>query len=278
MIPYHFMLLRYVHDASSEEFANVGILMWLPSTRELLFRMHERYARLSAFFKDFDGASYRQMSRAIRQRVRLVQREAEQGTLLVRPAGTIADVVLRIVTEDSTCFSWSKAMGGIADDPQMRIEELLHEFVTSRELAGAPRQRRDEEQILERIDDVLRRHGIAPRLTHGFEVSGRDYSYRFQAAWVNGQRQVMEPISFDYLRAAEVVEKANTWSGRLWNLRGEEFQMTGVVAPPANPELAGAFEQAVTILRSAPNVRAVVRENDFEAFAGEIERDLAGHQ
>jgi hypothetical protein len=277
MTPYHFTLLRYIHDASSEEFANVGVLMWLPEERRLLFRMHERYARLSAFFGNFDGVGYRQMSKALVRRVRGLQRELEQGTLLVEAAAGIGAIMTRLVPEDSTCFGWSKAMGGIADDAELRLEQLLSEFVTSRD-ATAPRERRDEAQIFDRIDETLSRRGLAGRLSYGFEIYGQDYSYRFRTAWVNGQRQVLEPISFDYLNATEVVEKANTWSGRLLNLsRGAQFQMTGVVAKPTRRELVEAYDQAVAILRQAPSVRAVVPEEELEQFVGEIEQDLAQH-
>ncbi|MGC4084433.1 MAG: DUF3037 domain-containing protein [Vicinamibacterales bacterium] len=169
MTPYHFTLLRYVHDAGSEEFANVGVLMWLPESRRVLFRMHERYARLSAFFGNFDGVGYRQMSRVVARRIRALQSEAEEGTLLIEPAGAIDEIIRRIVPDDSTCFGWSKAMGGIADDAELRLEQLLSEFVTARD-STAPRERRDEAQISERIDDVLNRRGLSGRLAYGVEI------------------------------------------------------------------------------------------------------------
>ncbi|MGC4084432.1 MAG: hypothetical protein QM736_20535 [Vicinamibacterales bacterium] len=75
------------------------------------------------------------------------------------------------------------------------------------------------------------------------------------------------------------MEKANTWSGRLLNLsRGEQFQMTGVVARPTRRDLSAAYDQAVSILRNAPRVRAVISEEQLDDFATEIERDLMPHE
>jgi hypothetical protein len=88
----------------------------------------------------------------------------------------------------------------------------------------------------------------------------------------------MEPVSFDYLNAGELVDKAPTWSGRLFNLaKGAPFQFTGVVAPPDRGDLMDAYGRAIQILGGAPNVRRLVRFDEVDAFLPEIERDLAQH-
>jgi hypothetical protein len=73
---------------------------------------------------------------------------------------------------------------------------------------------------------------------------------------MNGVHQVMEPISLDYLSAGEVIEKATSWSGRLFNLaKGQPFQFTGVIGAPDRDDLRDAYKRAVAILAGAPNVR-----------------------
>jgi hypothetical protein len=92
---------------------------------------------------------------------------------------------------------------------------------------------------------------------------------------VNGVPQVIEPISLDYTDATMVLEKANTWSGRLFNLaKGEDFRMTGVIVPPADPALAESALKATRILRGAPKMRRVLSLRELNDFIPEIERDL----
>jgi hypothetical protein len=87
---------------------------------------------------------------------------------------------------------------------------------------------------------------------------------------------MMDAISFDYLSASDIIEKANTWTGRLVNLNAaNRFRMTGVVSSPQRSDLIPVFEQAVTLLRESPGVRAVVREEEIDSFLPEIERDLS---
>ena len=92
---------------------------------------------------------------------------------------------------------------------------------------------------------------------------------------MNGSRQVLEAVSFDYLHAADVIDKATQWSGRLLNLDAEDFQMTSVVSAPSSSELRQAYTKALAILRSAPRMRAVLPEQDAHQLVEWIRRDLA---
>ena len=90
----------------------------------------------------------------------------------------------------------------------------------------------------------------------------------------------MEPISFDYTTGTEVREKAYTWSGRLNDLgKKNEFKMTGVVAPPQDPNLMPQYAEAVKVLLESKRVRRIIAIEEFDAFVPEIEKDLAStHQ
>ena len=86
-------------------------------------------------------------------------------------------------------------------------------------------------------------------------------------------------LGIDYLKGREVIDKANTWSGRLFNLaKRSEFQMTGVVAPPDRRDLQSAYDHALAILRGAPNVRTVVTEEELAGFIPTIEREVQASQ
>ncbi len=179
--------------------------------------------------------------------------------------------------EDSTCFSYSNLMGGIADDPGTRLDQLFDEFV-SRFEKPIVRQRRDEAAIEARIEEALTRRNLRAKIDSNVELKGVRYSHKFRFAWMNGTRQVLEPISLDYLQATEVIEKANTWTGRLVNLNASgQFMMTGVVSKPQSAELEGAFAQAKQLLEAAPGMRAVIQEEEIDGFLPEIEGDLAMH-
>ncbi len=270
MKPYQFSLLRYVHNVATEEFVNIGVVMWVPAEKQFLYRLTERYGRLSNFFNGFNSAGYRQMLRELKHRLR------EAGKKETSHVETISDLLPRIVLIESGCFQWSAAMGGIAVDPAQRLNQLFVEMIERHEDQQTS-IRRDEAAVMKDVAARFRQHGIATKLNENVEVKGGKYSYKFKYGWQNGKRQMMEPISFDYEDKERVIEKANRWAGRLYNLRQPEddFQMTGIVAPPQDPQLAEAFKQALEMLADAPKVRKLIREDQIESFIPEIERDLA---
>lgn len=267
MKPYHYALLRYVHHAACGEFVNIGIVMWTPLDRQIRYHVTEKYGRLSRFFSDFDGAGYRHLVRDLAVRLREAA-DQEQRTL--------DDVLAGLLPKDSGCFQCSRPMGGLADDPTERAAQLYYEFVGRFE-GATPRERRDEAEILTRIEQGLRQRDLQDRVQWNVDIQGENYAHKFRFGWTNHMPQVMEPISFDYLAAPEIVEKANAWTGRLLHLNaGRNFKMTGIVSAPQRSDLLPAFDQAVTLLRTSPGVREIVPEEQLDLFLPQIEKDLAG--
>jgi hypothetical protein len=269
MKPYQYLILRYVHNVSTEEFANIGILMWLPEEKRILHHISERYARISAFFDSFDGHKYRNMVRHLQAKLR----EAEKQPLArVQTAEELVNIILP--REDSS-FQWSSVMGGVAADPEERLRKIFDSII-NRHSGRHDRTRRDEGQIYQNLITRLQRRRLADKLQKDVELEGEHFDYKFKLGWQNGTKQFLEPISFDYATGSDVVEKAYTWSGRLQDLgKRNDFMMTGVVAPPQDEKLLKDYAEAVLVLKDSPRVRSVVTIDEFDRFMPEIERDLA---
>ena len=277
MTPYQFAIIRYLHNANSGEFVNIGLVMWLPREKRTLFSINERYSRLSQFFSPFDGSGYRQLVRQLSHRLKWVSKDIEERgstTEAEKPILDIGDLLPLLLPEDNSCFQWSSAMAGIASDPELRLKQLTAEMIERHEPKG-PRTRRDEADIWGGLEQRLQTRGLTGKLQRDVELSGANYSYKFKRGWKNGAIQVLEPISLDYLYPWDVIDKATTWSGRLFNLsKSTKFEMSGVLARPQGEELTKAYNQAVAILKDTPQVRALITEDEFDDFMNKIEHDL----
>jgi Protein of unknown function (DUF3037) len=274
MTAYQFAIVRYQHSTSAGELVNVGIVMWLPNEGKIWYRLNERYGRLSQFFSQFDGSRYREMLRRIDRHFAAVSASERQLTLFSERFGHLTDFLSRLLRRDDSCFQWSDVMAGMSDEPLARLEELFAEFVTKHEDALG-RTSHDDEHIRRVLDETLRRTGLATKVRKNVTIQGPLYSYDFMAGWRNGTAQVIEPISFDLVHRRSIMDKANTWSGRLHSLQnGRKFQLTGVFAEPADPQLRDAFSRALKILDSAPSVRTLIPETEIERAAHLIESDI----
>ena len=121
---YQYLILRYVHNVSTEEFANIGILMWLPEERRMLHHVSERYARISAFFDGFDGPRYRNMVRHLRAKLRDVEK------MHLARIESVDNLINTYLPREDSCFQWSSMMTGLATDPEERLLRLFDKIVS----------------------------------------------------------------------------------------------------------------------------------------------------
>jgi hypothetical protein len=88
--------------------------------------------------------------------------------------------------------------------------------------------------------------------------------------------RVYEPISFDLLEESAIREKANKWLGRslCLNESSDAFKLTFLLGAPQSSRLRDAFQHAENILNKIPAKKEIVREEEAESFAQELESQL----
>lgn len=277
MNSYQYSILRYVNNASSGEFTNIGVVMWIPEQAQVLAKINKRYGRLSHFFHPFDSIGYRQMISRLQTRLRRVETDiatAKKGHLFTQTPGHISQILNKIAPDDASCFQWSDIRSGGIENPEIRFAQLVKDFV-ERHDEQTQRERLTEEKIFQSIEKKIFIEDLKPYVKEGVPLSAKNYSYTFKVGWVNGKQQVLEPISFDFINSHDVIEKAVTWSGRLANLaKGANFQMTAVYAIPDSNSWPKECKKALAILQDSPNIRAIVPYPDFEDFIPKIKKDI----
>lgn len=277
MTSYHFAILRYVHDVSTEEFVNIGVVMWIPERFKLLFRVNERSGRLFSFFKNIDKPSYRTMIHNLKRAANFewASDNVTTGYLFEHSADRPLEIFHKIVKEDSSCFQWSRLMSGISQDAEKRFEELFGEFVTFHDSPAASIQCRSNTEIWTHVDHVVKSHRLDRRVEYGVKLETPSYHYSFKMGWNNGIRQVLEPISFALKSPIRILDRANIWSGRLFNLSNiNDFELTAVIAPPENDNME-AFNDGWEILKGARSIRKIITEDELHDYMSEIKKDLS---
>src|SRR5882724_11514376 len=66
---YSYTLLRYVHDVTSGEFANVGILVFSPDARYAGALCRETHGRISKMFPDMNRDGFKSLMRYIESQI-----------------------------------------------------------------------------------------------------------------------------------------------------------------------------------------------------------------
>lgn len=275
-VPYSFSVLRYVHDAVTQEFVNIGVAVFSPEARYLRAQCTTSYARITHMFQKIDGPYFRETARYIQSQVCSVGREYEKG-LLFGSAQTIERVLAQVLPPDDSALQFSKAGVGLSADLDKTLQQLFERHVEQYAATGESPRRSDDDVwrvFREPLDKAL----VTPRLKPK-RIVAPSYEYEFERSWKNEIWHVYEPVSFDMVEAASILDKANRWVGRATSLMdsADQFRIYMLLGEPSDNRLKGTFVKAQNILNKMPGKKDFIRESEAESFAEELAREVQGH-
>ncbi|HZF12994.1 MAG TPA: DUF3037 domain-containing protein [Thermoanaerobaculia bacterium] len=276
-IPYTFTVLRYVHDAVSGEFVNVGVILYSPSTRFLGAACTRSSQRLSRFFGRIEGDYIKSLLRHIEDGLQHQQQEIF-GTLELHPLPEDARACgERVLPLDDSALQMSPVSGGLAEDPKAALDRLFERYV-ERYSKSMVRSTRHDEEILPLFKKPLEERALLPRM-QAKVISTPDYEHEFPLAWKNGVWNACDAVSLDLAESDAILEKANKWLGRavILNESLERFRLVLLLGEPRQKHLEQAAHKAENILRKAPGEMLIIREREAGQLAELADRDLREH-
>lgn len=276
MKPIQFTVLRYLHDAMTGEFANIGLVLYSPG--EFLGALfNPRVRRLNAIFSNVDKAHYKSLLGYMERRFAKLGAELD-GQLIQRATG-IEAIVASVLPPDDSALQWSPVGGGLTDDPAAELNRLFARLVTRYEDMPASRSRNDEE-VWRSFGTVLREKGVASHLTEKAIVTP-NMEYRCEHAWKNGVWNLFEAVSLDYEDTDYIVEKGSRWLGRGVALQEatEQHKFWFLIGEPETEKRKRAAEKAINLMAKIGHGQVqIVREHEREAFSAEMAEMMQRHQ
>jgi hypothetical protein len=271
---YSTIILRYVHDVVTGEFANIGVVLYAPEQRFLEARFATSYERLNAIFLKIDHLHFRALMRYMANGFEQLGGEVRDG-LTVQPVNALSEIVKQVLPPDDSSLQWSQQGGGITDDPARVLGEVYTRFV-ERYIAGATQVSRTDEEIAKPFKAKLGK--VASKLSEK-TIETKDYQYDFAFAWKNDIWHLYEPVSFDLVDPNSIREKANRWLGRgvALNDATERFKIHFLLGEPRQDGTRQAFENAIHLLEKIPGQKELVRESEVEGFAQHVVEEIVSH-
>ncbi|WFU37556.1 DUF3037 domain-containing protein [Bradyrhizobium sp. CB82] len=273
---YSFVILRYVHDVLTEEFINVGVVLYVPEEGRVLARTRSTMGRLRGVFPDLDREAFVATMANVRYGFRRIARRKKTSELFRQES--IESVAREAVPHDDSSLQWSSIGGGFSANVQETFDRLYSQFVARYDQRST--HRRSDEEIWRPVVAKLEELNLADILQEKV-ISGALDDVTFKHAWKNGQWHVYEPVSFDLAEADSIKGKAREWLGHLAAVvadgRSEPFKPHFFVGAPTDDRLKDAYEVAKKILRQAPNEPEVFEEDQLDDFVHRIEDEVRAH-
>ncbi|OGL42576.1 MAG: hypothetical protein A2161_05215 [Candidatus Schekmanbacteria bacterium RBG_13_48_7] len=270
---YTYTVLRYMHDIQTEEFVNVGVVIYCPDQKILKSRITTFSRRISSFFKGIDRSVFLVVVDGIKNEIGIL---AEKIFLPVMVADLPKDVLTCVsmaMPKNESVIQFSRQGGGITDNADDTLNELFKRYV-EKYLKERIRQTRSDDQVLPILRDALTQKGLSEYVRTKRVSSSLD-EHDFPIAWKNGKWNLCDAISFDLSVANDIRGKANRWLGHTFNLfkNNTDYKLYLFLGKPSIPELSECFDNAVKILNQIPGNPSLICEENVSDIVDQIKKD-----
>lgn len=276
-VPCHAVAVRYVHDAATGEFLNIGVVLLCAARGYAGASFLSSYARITTAFPGADGVILRRVRDAIVNAC--AAWSARQGELFV-PGGDVASLV-REAMPDEQGIALSPVIVGVTADPERTQRDLFRRYV-DRYTNATEVQSRDDDDIWRAFTKRVREPSVLHKLQPRSLVSGDFPSLRVQLdhAWKNGSWHAAYPLSLDLSQRHVILSKATSLVTNLGEVRprDQDMEVTVLVGLPSEsaPEAvrAAARDGFALLKKKLVDVARVLPETEADTLAEQMVNDL----
>lgn len=272
MNPYQSMLLRYIHDPVSGEFANLGIVLFSPG-HPLEVRMTSSLARPSRFFGGIEFRHLRGLLDRLARALRKTDTGARQMDFL-KAGLEIHEVTARLLAFDVSSLRWADAGAGVTDDLKSEADRQFERLITRFEVEKESVSRTSEEVWMS-YQTHFKRAGVMKDL-HPLKIETPDFQHQFDHTWKNGCVQIIEPVSLDYEDPDYIVRRGSHWLGigaALGDAK-EQHKFTFLLGLPKESKARKAADKARNLIAKIDSSVKFVEEKDAGRFAEDLKSQL----
>lgn len=270
-VPYTYCILRYSHDPAAGEALNVGVLAFAPTEAWIECRIEQRYARLSATFRDFNGHQYRAVTRRMLGAIESFKVRWRNSLPAIDAIPKTVEGVFRLLFPDpGLSFQHGEIRAGLARDLDNAIADIFDRMVTSQHPDG-PEARRTDAQVWSTVQTNLEQLGVLEALRPK-KFSSPSFNIEFDYAWKNAEWHVIQPLSMDYRQSDSLQRAATLWLGNATALKDQEElgELAIVLGAPQSSAQRAAYSRAKDLLHKMPITHRLVEEDEAEDFAKEV--------
>lgn len=217
----HYAIVRFMPFVETEEFANVGVVLFAPQARYFGFRLlGNRTSRITNFFEQMEVATYRAFMRDLRE-------ELERVSVAFKALGT--DRRLSSMNDNAAWALWTELIKPraslvrfgdgrlvLAGDPQAKLQDLYGYYVERNFVT-----REYREQMLERnVRQVLKGADLAKRFQPA-RVGNDEYHVQFPFVQLKGDQpyKAIKALTLSQADPARIIDHGGQWVLRVTQLR-----------------------------------------------------------
>lgn len=252
-----YAIVRFMPYVETGEFANVGVLLWVPKTRYLGFRLlRKKHGRITQFFGELDRGIYLTTMASFETELHRVQSMLKNHIVDFghsdREYGFHKGLFQELIRPRETIIRFSEQRVVLAENPEQTLSELYEHYV-GRSFATKEYQ----ETILEKgVKKLLEQRNLARRYTkRRIEDQLYGVTFPFVAQNEGDAVRAIKPLFLGQADSTAIIEHGGRWKLKIEQLRKRHLFTGPVLFPVKGPELddtrsvrGEAFEEALANL------------------------------
>jgi len=275
---FQFAVLRYMHDPATQEFLNIGIVVYSKEARYVRASISTKYRRLSQAFKSINGDYYRRIANYIEMRFLQIHNQFQNHKLFEDLPDQIEVILNKVLPPDDSSLVFGGHGGGLTDDLDTELIRLYSRLV-EKYVETDERPSRADDEVWQTYRKELDRHQITLHLSP-VTIQTPTYQYEFAHAWKNERWHPIEPISLDLVHETSILDKANRWIGRAASLEDslDIGTLYMLLAAPRRDELKSGYQKAIHNLREKIRIPLeLVEEDEATEFSEKFAEMIQAH-
>jgi hypothetical protein len=224
-----YSIIRFQPLVETEEFANVGIVLYVPTTRNLHFKLlsAREHERITHFFRPLNKAIYTATLHIMRAELERVQ------NLLTHASSGKIDFYDELIRPREDIIQYSKNRVLYSTDINQTINDLFEHYV-KRDFAH---NEQHEEEMRKRIHGLLINCGLQGRFKNDY--IGDETKYKVNLPFVGRNRQAaIKPIHFRHPDSNQLINHGVEWMGKITQLKRHKLiepkNVLFTYSPPEN--------------------------------------------
>jgi hypothetical protein len=273
---YQYQLVRYIHDRTTAEFVNVGVIIFHPETKFLKSCFIGKYGRISHFFNEING---HYLISTLKQFEKAIEEIAKRSDDLFFNHVDISSITSSILPKDDSALECSEIFEGIDFDLDAALSDLFDRMVDkySQEIDA---ENHDDKYVWKNIYKKHFDHYEITKKLKAHSVQTINDVILFDKSWKNGIWHCYQTLSFDLKQVDTIKNKVYKWSGILNELDNstEELHIHFLTASPSKHKSLQKFIDNTLVNRKSNTIKvSLVKESQAAEFAFNVNQEISEH-
>lgn len=251
-----YVIIKFVPDVVRDEPLNIGVVLQCPDKQWVECRFATTFARVVKLYPDVDVNLLRSFADDMESRISgfMQGRQLALGEVPADEAVPLSspDFLDFLFMEYGGRFQFTQPQPTLAEDLEAELLSLFSTFVVPQAQPQRPEVRAapvTHPTVVRRVRRIFQEERVMPYLHPRVTVPGKHWEYRFDFAYQNAHRGLIQSVAFDVKGPEDKQKRAFVVAGRITDIleRGEFDKFSLILQPPSADKVEG-YEEAKVYL------------------------------